>query len=37
MLLLTQQHVRPEIPEAGNLPGPAWAGVDPFVHLMQVS
>lgn len=35
MLLLTQQHTRPEIPSAGSLPGPAYPNMEDYILLMQ--
>lgn len=36
MMLLTQQHARPDIPSVGSLPGGTWPGMQEYILLMQV-
>lgn len=36
MMLLTQQHARPDIPFVGSLPGGTWLGMQEYILLMQV-
>ena len=36
MMLLTQQHARPDILSVGSLPGETWPGMQEYKMLMQV-
>lgn len=36
MMLLTQQHARPDILPVGSLPGGTWPGMREYILLMQV-